>query len=208
MRYEVRVIGSAGQGSILAAVVLANAAAEEGLNATQTATYGAAMRSGVSLGDVVISDEPIDFPKTFNLDAVIIQSQEAYEDMIEGKPMKLDAECGEQDADILVNVKPGALVIIDEDLVQCNADCNMYRIVSAPIARTATEVLGKRQVMNILALGVFQVASSLHFDGKPLISEESFLRAIEKNVPSRFVELNKNAFMEGVKLGKAALQKA
>ena len=208
MRYEVRVIGSAGQGSILAAVVLANAAAEEGLNATQTATYGAAMRSGVSLGDVVISDEPIDFPKTFNLDAVIIQSQEAYDDMVKRNPVKFDPECDEQDADILVNVKPGGLVIVDEDLVQCNVDCNMYRIVSAPIARTAAEVLGRRQVMNILALGVFQVASSLQFDGKPLISEESFLKAIEKNVPSRFIDLNKQAFLEGVKLGKAAIQKA
>lgn len=207
MRYEVRVIGSAGQGSILAAVVLANAAAEEGLNATQTATYGAAMRSGVSLGDVVISDEPIDFPKTFNLDAVIIQSQEAYEDMLLKKPVEFDAECSEQDADILAKVKPGALVIVDEDLVQCNLDCNKYKIVSAPIARTAAEVLGKRQVMNIVALGVFQVATALHFDGKALISEESFIKAIEKNVPSRFVDLNKNAFLEGVKLGKAALQK-
>jgi len=208
MRYEVRVIGSAGQGSILAAVVLATAAAEEGLWAAQTATYGAAMRSGVSLGDVVISDKPIDFPKTTELDAVIIQSQEAYDDMIKGKPVRLDPECSEADADILVNVKPGALVIVDEDLVQCDLDCNMYRVVSAPIARTAAEVLGRRQVMNIVALGVFQVATTLQFDGKPLISEESFLRAIEKSVPARFIDLNKNAFMEGVKIGKAALQKA
>ena len=206
MRYEVRVIGSAGQGSILAAVVLANAAAEEGLNATQTATYGAAMRSGVSLGDVVVSNEPIDFPKTFNLDAVIIQSQEAYDDMVKRNPVKFDPES--QDTDILLNVKSGGLIIVDEDLVQCNVDHDMYRVVSAPIARTATEVLGKRQVMNILALGVFQVASSLQFDGKPLISEESFLKAIEKNVPSRFIDLNRRAFLEGVKLGKSALQKA
>jgi len=207
MRYEVRVIGSAGQGSILAAVVLATAAAEEGLWATQTATYGAAMRSGVSLGDVVISDNLIDFPKTTNLDAVIIQSQEAYDDMIKGKPVRLDPECSENDADVLVNVKPGALVIVDADLVQCDLDANMYRIVSAPIARTAAEVLGRRQVMNIVALGVFQVATSLQFDGKPLISEESFIKAIEKSVPARFVELNKNAFKEGVKIGKEAIAK-
>lgn len=205
MRYEVRVIGSAGQGSILAAVVLATSAAVEGLWATQTATYGAAMRSGVSLGDVIISDRIIDFPKATNLDAVIIQSQEAYDDMVKGKPVRLDPECSEQDADVLINVKPGALVIVDADLVQCDLDANMYRIVSAPIARTAAEVLGRRQVMNIVALGVFQVATSLHFDGKPLISEDSFLKGIEKSVPSRFVELNKKAFAEGVRLGKEAL---
>jgi 2-oxoglutarate ferredoxin oxidoreductase subunit gamma len=197
MRYEVRVIGSAGQGSILAAVVLANAAAEEGLNATQTATYGAAMRSGVSLGDVVISDEPIDFPKVFNIDTVIFQSQEAYEDM---------AKKGGQ-GDILKGVKDGALVIVDSDLVTPNLEEGRYKVIAAPIARTATEVLGRRQVMNIVALGVFQVVNSLQFEGKSLISEESFIKAVEKNVPSRFVDLNKNAFLEGVKLGKAAIQK-
>ena len=61
--------------------------------------------------------------------------------------------------------------------------------------------------MNIVALGVFQVVNSLQFEGKSLISEESFIKAVEKNVPSRFVDLNKNAFLEGVKLGKAAIQK-
>lgn len=208
MRYEVRVIGSAGQGSILAAVVLANAAAKEGLNATQTASYGSAMRSGVSMGDVVISTEPIDFPETINLDAVVIQSQEAYNDMIGGKSVKFDSQCDEQDTDILVNVKPGALVVVDNDLVQCNVDCNRYRIVYAPIAKVATEILGKRQVMNSVALGVFQVATSLQFNGKPLISKENFLKAIERSVPSRFVDLNKRAFLEGVKTGERALQKA
>ena len=194
MRYEVRIIGSAGQGSILAAVVLATAAAEEGLYATQTAIYGAAMRSGVSLGDVVISDAPIDFPKPTLLDAVVIQSQEAYEDMFKDGKLK--------------NTKEEALVIVDKDLVECTLDENTYKVVSAPIARTAAEVLGRRQVMNIVALGVFQVATSVQFDGKALISEESFLKAIEKSVPARFIDLNKNAFLEGVKIGQQALQKA
>jgi 2-oxoglutarate ferredoxin oxidoreductase subunit gamma len=194
MRYEVRIIGSAGQGSILAAVVLATAAAEEGLYATQTAIYGAAMRSGVSLGDVVISDAPIDFPKPTLLDAVVIQSQEAYEGMFKDGKLK--------------NTKEEALVIVDKDLVECTLDENTYKVVSAPIARTAAEVLGRRQVMNIVALGVFQVATSVQFDGKALISEESFLKAIEKSVPARFIDLNKKAFLEGVKIGQQALQKA
>ena len=62
--------------------------------------------------------------------------------------------------------------------------------------------------MNIVALGVFQVATSVQFDGKALISEESFLKAIEKSVPARFIDLNKKAFLEGVKIGQQALQKA
>ena len=201
MRYEIRVIGSAGQGSILAAVVLATAAVEDNLYAAETATYGAAMRSGVSMGDVVVSDEPIDFPKVFNLDAAIIQSQEAYDDMVKGKPVRLDPECGENATDVITMMKEGGLIVTDLDLVQCDLDSASYRVVAAPIARTATEVLGRRQVMNIVALGVFQVASGL-------ISQEAFLKAIEKAVPKRFIELNKKAFLEGVKIGKEALERA
>ncbi len=201
MRYEIRVIGSAGQGSILAAVVLATAAVEDNLYATETATYGAAMRSGVSMGDVVVSDEPIDFPKVFNLDAAIIQSQEAYDDMVKGKPVRLDPECGENATDVITMMKEGGLIVTDLDLVQCDLDSAFYRVVAAPIARTATEVLGRRQVMNIVALGVFQVASGL-------ISQDAFLKAIEKAVPARFIDLNKKAFLEGVKIGEEALKKA
>ncbi len=184
-RYESRVIGSAGQGSLLAAYVLATAAAEEGYHVTQTASYGAAMRSGVSMGDVVLADAPIDFPKVFNLDAIIIQSQEAYEKMREGDGLKM--------------TKDGALIIVDSDLVNWDLPEGKYRVVKAPIAKTATDVVGKRQTMNIVALGVFQVAS----DG--LISKESFLKAVEKAVPKKFVELNKKAFEEGVRIGAEVL---
>jgi 2-oxoglutarate ferredoxin oxidoreductase subunit gamma len=192
MRYEVRIIGSAGQGSILASVVLATASAEEGLYATQTATYGAAMRSGVSHGDVVISDGPIDFPKTTDLNAVIVQSQEAYEHMA----------LSSNQHDRLSATREGAVVIVDKDLVSWNLP-ETYRVIPAPMARVAAEGLGRRQVMNIVALGVLQVATGIHF-GKPLISEDAFLRAIAKSVPSRFVELNKKAFLEGVRLAREA----
>ena len=93
------------------------------------------------------------------------------------------------------------MIVTDLDLVQCDLDSASYRVVAAPFARTATVVLGRRQVMNIVALGVFQVASGL-------ISQEAFLKAIEKAVPERFIELNKKAFLEGVKIGKEALERA
>ncbi|SNR59279.1 2-oxoacid:acceptor oxidoreductase family protein [Desulfurobacterium atlanticum] len=203
MRYEIRVIGSAGQGSLLAAYVLAQAGVEDGYHVTQTATYGAAMRSGTSMGDVVISNEPIDFPKVIDLDAIIIQSQEAYDEMVGGKPVRLDPECGDKNADILVKVKDGAIVVFDADLVKCDLEANRYKLIPAPIARTATEVVGKRQTMNIVALGVLCEALK---DSVAPISEEAFVKAIEKAVPSRFVELNKKAFAEGLKIAKEAVK--
>ena len=203
MRYEIRVIGSAGQGSLLAAYVLATAAVQGGYHVAQTATYGAAMRSGTSMGDVVISNEPIDFPKVTNLDALVIQSQEAYDEMVGGKPIRLDPESGDKNADVLVNVKDGTIVVFDADLVKCDLEANRYRLIPAPIARTATEVVGKRQTMNIVALGVLCEALK---DSVAPISEEAFIKAIEKAVPSRFVELNKKAFEEGLKIAKEAVK--
>jgi 2-oxoglutarate ferredoxin oxidoreductase subunit gamma len=193
VRQEIRVIGSAGQGSILAAVVLASAAAEAGMFATQTASYGAAMRSGVSMGDVVISDKPIDYPKALNLNIVVIQSQEAYDNMIDGKPVRLDPQCGESDADTLAEVRIGGTVIADKDLVRCDLLSERYNIVLAPISRTATETIGKKQVANMVALGVLRKATNI-------LSEEAFLKAIEKSVPERFIDINKKAFLAGERL--------
>ncbi len=47
-RYEIRVAGSGGQGVILAAVIIGQAAAlmEEGLNSVQTQAYGPEARGG------------------------------------------------------------------------------------------------------------------------------------------------------------------
>ncbi|NIA10039.1 MAG: ketoisovalerate oxidoreductase [Nitrospiraceae bacterium] len=190
MRYEIRIIGSAGQGSILAAVVLASAAAEAGRFATQTASYGSAMRSGISMGDVIISDTPIDFPKTLNLDIVVIQSQEAYDNMVDGRPVRFDLQCGEGNADSLADVKIGATVIADKNLVRCDLLSERYNIILAPMSKTATDTIGKKQVANMVALGVLRKATNI-------LPQEAFLKAIEKSVPKRFIDINKKAFLAG-----------
>ena len=56
--------GSGGQGVITAAIILAEAAViHEGLNATQSQSYGAAARGGSTRSDIIISDSEIDFPE-------------------------------------------------------------------------------------------------------------------------------------------------
>ena len=63
-RYEIRFAGSGGQGVILAAVVVGEAAAIfEGLNSVQTQSYGPEARGGKSKSEVVISRGSIDYPK-------------------------------------------------------------------------------------------------------------------------------------------------
>ena len=77
-RVEVRLAGEGGQGLILAGVILAEAAAvHDGLNATQTQSYGPEARGGASKSEVVISSEEIDYPKVIEADYLLAMSQEA-----------------------------------------------------------------------------------------------------------------------------------
>ena len=56
--------GSGGQGVITAAIILAEAAViYDGMNATQSQSYGAAARGGSTRSDIIISDSDIDFPE-------------------------------------------------------------------------------------------------------------------------------------------------
>ncbi len=189
-RFETRITGTAGQGSITAAVILAKAAVEDGKYATQTAKYGAAMRTGVSIGDCIIDNEEIDFPKVIKADAIIIQSQEAYD------KLKIPSISG--DKDILADVKDGAYVILDKDLVKHNLDRDRYKVIEVPMAKVAAEVVGKRQVMNVVALAALQEITNI-------VSKEALEKAVISSVPERFVDLNKKALEEGFKMAKEAL---
>ena len=61
-RYEIRLSGSGGQGVILASIILADAAIEQGLNAIQTQSYGSEAR-GASKAEVIICRDEISYPK-------------------------------------------------------------------------------------------------------------------------------------------------
>ena len=71
-RYELRLSGEGGQGLVLAGKILAEAAAiYEGINATQSQSYGPEARGGASRSEVILSDEDIDFPKAVQLDLLL-----------------------------------------------------------------------------------------------------------------------------------------
>ena len=62
-RIEFRFSGSGGQGIISAGIILAAAAVHDGKYAIQSQSYGPEARGGSSKAEVVISEEPIDYPK-------------------------------------------------------------------------------------------------------------------------------------------------
>ena len=79
MRHEIRFSGLGGQGIITAAVILGRAAAlYADKHVVQTQSYGPEARGGASASAVIISDEPIHYPKVTDPETFVIMSQAAY----------------------------------------------------------------------------------------------------------------------------------
>jgi 2-oxoglutarate ferredoxin oxidoreductase subunit gamma len=77
-RIEFRLSGSGGQGVISAGIILAAAAVADGKHAIQSQSYGPEARGGASKAEVIISDEPIDYPKATTPEYVLCLTDEAF----------------------------------------------------------------------------------------------------------------------------------
>ena len=176
-RYEIRIAGSGGQGVILAAVILGEAAAlkEQGLNAVQTQSYGPEARGGASKSEVVIARGEIDYPKAANPDLQMILTQKA---------------CDEYSHDTAA----GGTVILDDFFVREIPKLDA-EIFSLPIVKTARNV-GREIVTNMVALG----AAARVLEIKELLKPSSLKDAILDNVPRGSEKLNEKAFDEGYRL--------
>lgn len=129
MRKEIRIVGYGGQGTILAGVVLGEAAMRAGHQAVQTQSYGPESRGGAARSEVVISDGPVDYPRVTHADVLVALSQPGYDRF----------------ADDLAD---GGVVVVDEDLVRLGEATAR----AVPFTRTAEEA-GHKIVTNIVMLG-------------------------------------------------------
>ncbi|HNT05937.1 MAG TPA: 2-oxoacid:acceptor oxidoreductase family protein, partial [Anaerolineae bacterium] len=76
--FEVELAGEGGQGVVLAAIILADAAATyDGRFVAQSASYGPEARGGLTRSEVVISDQEIDYPKVVRPDLLVAMNQDA-----------------------------------------------------------------------------------------------------------------------------------
>jgi len=177
-RTEIRIAGFGGQGVVLAGVLLGTAAAvADGRRAVQTQSYGAAARGGGARSEVVISDEPIIYPRVTRPDIMVAMSEEAM------KKYGLD-------------VRPGGLLIIDSDLVK-DVNRDDVRLVGVPASNLATQELGRTIVANIVMLGVLVAKTGV-------VSPAGMEAAIRDNVPPKTIDLNLKAFRKGLEIGEAA----
>ncbi|MDY2686435.1 MAG: 2-oxoacid:acceptor oxidoreductase family protein [Selenomonadaceae bacterium] len=169
MRKELRLSGSGGQGVITAAIILAQAAVDEGKEAVQSQSYGPEARGGASKSEVIISDEPVYHPHVRQPDVVLAMTQKAADKYYK-------------------DLHPDGLLILDEQLVpNPPAFAHTIRI---PITKLAVEEAGRKLFANIVALGAL-----VHLTG--IVQFDSIKKAVANRVPPHTVEQNMKALQLG-----------
>lgn len=175
---EIRIAGFGGQGVILSAIVVGKAASIfEGGFATMTQSFGPEARGGACSAQVILSDSPVLYPYVTQPDILVVMSQEAY--------TKFAPE-----------LKPGGMLVIEQDLVRVGDLPPGTQVFSCPATRLAEE-LGKRMVLNIVMVGFFAAVAKL-------VRPNSLRQAVADSVPSAFKELNLKAFDRGFEYGTKA----
>lgn len=171
MKAEIRLSGSGGQGIILAGIIIAEAAISMGYNAVQSQSYGPEARGGASKAEVIINKDEIFFTKVLKPDILLSLTQDSYE---------------KYSKDILSD----GIVVLDEGIKAKDMGCMVY---SLPILRTASEVLKKPMVANIVALGAL---TELVED----LDRNAMENAIKARIPQGTEAINMRAFEEGIKM--------
>ena len=173
---EIRIAGFGGQGVILAAAVIGKAAAIfQGGYATMTQSFGPEARGGSSSAQVILSSEPILYPYLTRPDILVVMSQEAY--------TRFSPE-----------LKPGGILIAEQDLVRVGQIPKGVRAFGVPATRLAEE-LGRKVVLNIVMVGFFGAAAKV-------LDAEALRQAVADSVPPAMRKLNLQAFEKGFEYGQ------
>jgi 2-oxoglutarate ferredoxin oxidoreductase subunit gamma len=178
---EIRIGGFGGQGVILSGIIIGRAAAiHAGLHATLIQSFGPEARGSASSAELIISDDQIWYPYVRQLDMLVVLSQDAYSRF---RPA----------------LKPDGLLVTEADLVTPQPDPPPTRHFTVPATRLAEEI-GRKIVLNIVAVGFFGAVSQL-------MPAEAIEKAVRESVPPGTLDLNLRAFHRGYESGLEALGK-
>ena len=176
---EIRIAGFGGQGVILAAAVIGKAAAIfQGEYATMTQSFGPEARGGSSSAQVILSNEPILYPYVAHPDILIVMSQEAA-------------------TRFTPQLKPGGILITEQELVRVDRYPAGVRVYGVPATRLAEE-LGRKVVLNIVMTGFFGAVTGL-------LDPQALRKAVADSVPPALQSLNLRAFDKGYEYGSHML---
>ncbi|MCD2492166.1 2-oxoacid:acceptor oxidoreductase family protein [Lacrimispora sp. NSJ-141] len=173
-RSELRLTGSGGQGIILAAIILAEAAVIAEKKTAQSQAYGPEARGGMCKAEVIISDVPIGFTKVLHPTFLMALTQEALNHFSE-------------------EVAETCMILADAGLtIPVWAE---KQTVTAPILKAAKERIGKTVTANIIAVGVINKLLGI-------ADEKTMERAVLRHIPEGTEDLNLKALHVGEEMGE------
>ena len=169
--YEMRFAGSGGQGMMLMGDIFAEAAggfAEKEIVLTRS--YGPEARGGACRSELIIDDEPINYPSVRRPDFVLAMSQQA---------------CDRYYADIREN----GILLVDPRFVHRLPE-NRKNVYSLPMTQLAEDVTGKTIAANVVAIGAIAVLSGV-------IDTALVQRAVQEHFAPKLQASNDKAFSAG-----------
>jgi len=177
-RQEIRLQGLGGQGIISAGRLIGEAASlRERKEAIMTEDYSPYITGGWSRADLIISDEPIDYPLVTKPNILVAMSQDAFDDN-----WKLTVS--------------DATIITEKGIVK-PSPAEGRKIYPVP-GLSVAEQLGKRVVANIVILGFLATKTGV-------VSSNSLEAAILARYP-KAADLNRTAFRKGAELASQAAE--
>ena len=175
----IRIAGFGGQGVILAGIVIGKAAAiHDGKFATLTQSFGPEARGSACSAQLIVSDEPILYPYLTQPDILVVMSQEAQ------------ARFG-------ADLKPGGMLLYEQDLIHLDNTAQGLRQFGIPATRFAEE-LGRKLVLNMVMVGFVTALAGL-------ATPPAVRKAIVDSVPKGTENLNLAAFEKGLEYGQGLL---
>lgn len=177
---EIKVGGLGGQGVILAGMIIGRGATiYDTKHATLTQAFGPEARGSACSAQLIISDEPIDYPYVHHPNILVVMSQEAF------------SRFGPE-------LAPHGTLIYESELIDTtglNGNCTAHGV---PSTRFAEELKG-RMVSNIVMVGFFAALTDV-------VSADALRKSVEASVPPGTQSLNLSAFDRGYKYGQELLK--
>jgi 2-oxoglutarate ferredoxin oxidoreductase subunit gamma len=171
---EVRFGGTGEQGVILMGVVLAMAATRDHRYVAQTQTYGLEERGGHGHSDVIISDNPVDYPELQAADLVVAFCQDAA------------------DGYVSLLRRDGVFIFDSENVFEPpQFEGTSFGI---PFTRLAIEATGQKD----MTPDVFALGAVVGITG--VVSEESLQKAVTGVVTTSLRNASKKALARGLAL--------
>jgi 2-oxoglutarate ferredoxin oxidoreductase subunit gamma len=179
---EIRIGGLGGQGVILSGTIVGKAAAlYGGKHSTMIQAFGPEARGSACSAQVTLSDDPIGYPYVKSPDVLVVMSRDAY-------------------AQFAGSLKPGGMLLYEEELVEPQQLAEGVRTFGIPATRFAEE-LGRRLVMSIVMVGFFAGVTGL-------MPASAYEKAVLDSVPRGTENLNLGAFRKGYEFGRGLAEKS